>query len=169
RGIAVSFAAMVLGGAFLLLGFYFAASGGALGRMMLFICWAIYAAVAGTGILLLDRARAVPPRALADALVYGFICFLKSCVIALALLAAALAVALVAVIIYFICKIPGVGPILLFFTHPVMILVAGMLAFLTSIFTALATPALWDGDSVTQAIAKTIAILKRRAVAAVID
>src|ERR1044071_9082226 len=173
RGIVVSFAAMLLGGAFILLGLYFGASGGTLGRIMLFICWVIYAVIAGTGvsatgIMLLDRARSAPPRALADALVYGFICFLKACVIGLALVAVAIAVALIAAIIYFICKIPGVGPILLFFTHPVMILVAGLLAFLTSIFTALVTPALWDGDSVTQAVAKTIAILKQRAVAAVV-
>jgi len=174
RGIAVSFIAMLLGGTFIFLGLYFAGtSGGAIGRVMLFICWLIYAAIAGTGvsatgIMLLDRARTAPPRSLSDALVYGFICFLKACVIGLAIFAAALVVALIAAIIYFICKIPGVGPILLFFTHPVMVLIAGLLAFLTSVFVALVSPALWDGDSVTQAVAKTIAILKQRAVVAVL-
>jgi hypothetical protein len=84
RGIAVSFAAMLLGGAFLLLGLYFASrSPGGFGRIMLFICWLIYAGIAGTGIsatgiMLLDRARETPPRSLSDALVFGFMCFLKA-------------------------------------------------------------------------------------------
>jgi hypothetical protein len=43
-----------------------------------------------------------------------------------------------------------------------------LFALLASIFAALSAPALWDGDSVTQAIAKSIAILKERAVIAVL-
>ncbi len=175
RGIMVSFLALLLGGSFLFLGMYFAGtSAGGIGRVVLFICWLIDAVIAGTGvsatgIMLLDRARLAAARSLSDALIYGFICFLKACVIGLAIFVAALVVALVAAIIYFVCKIPGVGPLLLFFVHPVLVLVAGMLAFLASIFAALAAPALWDGDTVTQAIAKTVAILKERAVTAVLS
>ena len=174
RGIVVSFLAMVLGGAFLFLGVYFAGrSAGGFGRIILFICWLIYAGIAGTGvsatgIMLLDRARQVPPRSLSDALVFGFICFLKACVIAVAIGAAALLFGLVAGILYFICKIPGVGPLLLFFAHPVLVVVAGLFAFFAGVFAALSAPALWDGDTVTQAIAKSIAILKERAVTAVL-
>lgn len=174
RGIVVSFLSMLLGGAFLFLGVYFAArSGSGFGRLMLFICWLIYAGIAGTGfsatgIMLLDRARETPPRSLADALVFGFICFLKACVIAIAIGVAALLFGLIAAILYFVCKIPGVGPLLLFFTHPILVVGAGLFAFFTGIFAALSAPALWDGDTVTQAIAKSIAILKERAVTAVL-
>jgi hypothetical protein len=174
RGIAVSFLAMLLGGAFLFLGVYFAGrSTGGFGRIMLFLCWLIYAGIAGTGvsatgIMLLDRARETPPRSLSDALVFGFICFLKACVIGIAIGAAALLFGLLAAIAYFICKIPGVGPLLLFFTHPVLVILAGLFAFFSGIFAALSAPALWDGDTVTQAIAKSIAILKERAVTTVL-
>jgi len=174
RGIVVSFLAMLLGGAFLFLGVYFAArSTGGLGRIMLFICWLIYAGIVGTGvsatgIMLLDRARETPPRSLADALVFGVICFLKACVIGVAIGVAALLFGALAAILYFICKIPGVGPLLLFFTHPVLVVVAGLFAFFGGIFAALSAPALWDGDTVTQAIAKSIAILKERAMTAVL-
>ena len=174
RGIVVSFVAMVLGGAFLFLGFYFAArTGGSFGRFLLFVCWLIYAAIAGTGvsatgIMLLDRARLAPPRAVADALVFGFLCFLKACVIAVAIGAAAVLIGLLAAVVYFICKIPGLGPLLLFGIHPVMVVAAGLFAFLTTVFAALTAPALWDGDSVTQAIAKGFAILKERAVTTVL-
>lgn len=175
RGIVVSFLAMLLGGAFLFLGVYFAgrSGGSGFGRIMLFICWLIYAGIAGTGvsatgIMLLDRARETPPRSLSDALVFGFICFLKACVVAIAIGVAALLFGLLAAILYFICKIPGIGPLLLFFTHPVLVVAAGLFAFFTGIFAALSAPALWDGDNVTQAIAKGIAILKERAVTAVL-
>jgi hypothetical protein len=174
RGIVVSFLAMLLGGAFLFLGVYFAGrSPGGFGRIMLFLCWLIYAGIAGTGIsatgiMLLDRARETPPRSLSDALVFGFICFLKACVIGIAIGAAALLFGLVAAILYFICKIPGVGPLLLFFTHPVLVVLAGLFAFFSGIFAALSAPALWDGDTITQAIAKSIAILKERAVTTVL-
>src|SRR5688500_8546994 len=113
RGIVVSFLAMLLGGAFLFLGVYFARSTGGLGRIMLIICWLIYAGIVGTGvpatgIMLLDRARETPPRSLADALVFGVICSLKACVIGIAIGIAALLFGALAAILYFICKIPGV-------------------------------------------------------------
>ena len=174
RGIIVSFVAMLLGGACLFLGVYIMGiSPGIFGRLMLFICWVLYALIVGTGvyatgIMLLDRARVAPTRSTSDAIVFGLICFLKSCVIGVAISVAALLVALVAAIIYFICKIPGVGPVLLFFVHPVLVIVVGLLAFLAAIFGALVAPSLWDGDTITQAVAKTIAILKERAVVAVL-
>ena len=174
RGILVSFVAMLLGGAFLFLGFYFAArTGGSFGRFLLFVCWLIYAGITGTGVsatgvMLLDRARQAAPRALVDALVFGFLCFLKACVVGIAIGVAAIVVGLLAAIVYFICKIPGIGPLLLFVSHPVMVVAAGLFAFLTAIFAALTAPALWDGDSVTQALAKGFAILKERAVTTVL-
>jgi hypothetical protein len=118
--------------------------------------------------MLLDRARETPPRSLVDALVFGFICFVKACVVGIAIGAAGLLVALAAAVVYFICKIPGIGPLLLFFSHPILVVAAGLFAFFAGIFSALAAPALWDGDTITQAIAKSIAILKERAVTAVL-
>ena len=174
RGIIVSFVAMLLGGSCLFLGVYImGTSPGIFGRIMLFICWVLYAVIVGTGvsatgIMLLDRARAAPARSTSDAIAFGLICFLKACVIGIAIFVAVLLVALVAAVIYFICKIPGVGPVLLFFVHPVLAIVFGLLAFLASIFGALVAPSLWDGDTITQAVAKTIAILKERAVVAVL-
>ena len=174
RGIAVCFVSMLLGGAFLFLGIYFAArSGSGFGRFMFFICWLIDGGIVGTGIfatgiMLLDRARGTPPRSLSDALVFGFICFLKGLVIVILIGVTALIFGLLAAILYFICKIPGLGPLLLFFMHSVLVVLAGLFAFFAGIFAALAAPALWDGDTVTQAIAKGIAVLKERAVTAVL-
>jgi hypothetical protein len=139
---------------------------------MLF-CALLYALIAGTGvsatgIMLLDKARSAPARSTSDALVFGLICLLKFWLIALGVVVAALVIALAATIIYLICKIPGVGPLLLFFAHPMLVVGAGLLIFAASVFLSLVVPALWDGDTVTQAIAKAIAILKERFVTAVL-
>ena len=105
RGIIVSFVAMVLGGVCLFLGVYIMGiSPGIFGRVVLFICWVLYVLIVGTGvyatgIMLLDRARVAPARSTSDAIVFGLICFLKSCVIGVAISVAALLVALVAAII----------------------------------------------------------------------
>jgi hypothetical protein len=174
RGIAVSFLSFLIGGAFLLLGIYFAGrSPGFIGTGFLFICGVLYALIAGTGIsaagiMLLDRARLAPARSLTDALVFGLICVLKFWLIALGLIVAALVFVLAAALVYLVCKIPGIGPLLLFFAHPVLVVCAGLLAFMASIFVALVMPALWDGDTVTQAIAKAIAILKERSIVTVL-
>jgi hypothetical protein len=174
RGMLVSFLSFLVGGAFLALGLYVAGtSPGALARFFLLLCWFIYALVAGTGIsatgiMLLDRARDLPARSLSDALVFGLMCLLKLWLIGLGVFIAGALIMLVPAIVYFVCKIPGIGPVLLFFAHPVLVVCAGALIFFTSIFATLVVPALWDGDTITQATAKSIAILKERAVTTVL-
>jgi hypothetical protein len=174
RGIVVSFLSFLIGGVFLLLGIYFAGrSPGFIGTGFLFVCWVLYALIAGTGIsaagiMLLDRARLAPARSLTDALIFGLICVLRFWLVALGLFLAALLFVLAAALVYLACKIPGLGPVLLFFVHPVLVVGAGLLAFTASIFVALVMPALWDGDGVTQAIAKAVAILKERSIVTVL-
>jgi hypothetical protein len=174
RGIVISFISFLAGGAFLLLGMYVVSqSPGFMGMGFMFLCCLLYALIAGTGIsavgiMLLDKARLAPTRSLTDALVFGLICLLKFWLIALGLLAAALVFVIVAALVYLICKIPGVGPVLLFVAHPILVLCAGLLTFMASIFIALVMPALWDGDTVTQAVAKAVAILKERSIVTVL-
>jgi hypothetical protein len=140
RGIIVSFVAMMLGGGVLLFGLYAVGkSPGALGGVVLFICWILTALIAGTGlsaagIMVLDRARIAAPRSTSDALLFGLICFLKACVVALVIFIAALLFGLAAALVYFLCKIPVVGPIVLFIAHPLLVVAAGLFAFLTFVF-----------------------------------
>jgi hypothetical protein len=174
RGMIVSFLGFVCGGAFLVLGLYVASSSmNVLARLFLLFTWFLYALIAGTGvsatgIMLLDKARGAQPRSNSDALMFGLICLLKFWLVGLGLFVAGVAIMFVPTLIYFICKIPGIGPLLLFFAHPILVLCAGALIFFASIFLTLIVPALWDGDTISQAAAKTMAILKERAVATVL-
>jgi hypothetical protein len=175
RGMIVSFLGFVCGGVFLVLGLYVASSSmNVLARMFLIFTWLLYALIAGTGvsatgIMLLDKARGAEPRSNSDALMFGLMCLLKFWLVGLGLFVGGLAIMFVPTTIYFICKIPGIGPLLLFFAHPILVLCAGALIFFASIFLTLIVPALWDGDTISQAAAKTVAILRDRAVATVLD
>jgi hypothetical protein len=139
RGMVVSFLAFVIGGAFLVLG----TLRSQLRRRTLWgECFCSFAGcctrsvagtgVSATGIMLLDKARESPARSTSDALIFGLMCLLKLWLIALGVFIAALLVMLVPTVIYFICKIPAVGPLLLFFAHPLLVLCAGALIFFTS-------------------------------------
>jgi len=174
RGMVVSFLGFVCGGACLVLGLYVASSSmNILARLFLLVTWFLDALIAGTavsatGIMLLDKARGAQARSNSDALMFGLICLLKLWLVALGLFVAGVAIMFVPTLIYFICKIPGIGPLLLFFAHPILVLCAGALIFFASIFLTLIVPALWDGDTISQAAAKTIEILKERAVTTVL-
>lgn len=176
RGIVVTLASLLVAGAILMLGMYFVASSpSAMGMVALFICWVLYALIGGagvsaSGIMLLDKARGAPNRSMMDAFVYGVMCVFKSWGVFLIMLLALIIFVVLASLIYLVCKIPGLGPVLLFFTHPVLAITAGFLIFITMfVFTPLVVPALWDGDGVVKAIAKTVAILRERFMAAVLS
>jgi hypothetical protein len=174
RGIVVSFLALLLGGAVLLLGMNLTASsfsGAAMVVRFLFLLlcsFIVGTGVSAAGIMLLDNARNVSGRSLPDALVFGAICVIKLALVVLIALIVTLLFLTVAAMVYFICRVPGVGPLLLFFSHPVLVLAAGILIFSATLFFSLVSPALWDGDTTMQAIAKALAILKERYIVVVL-
>lgn len=97
-------------------------------------------------------------------------CIGKMIVVGLLVLAVVLLFMLAAAIIYFVCKIPGIGPLLLFIAHPILVVCAGLLFFsIGFVFMPLVAPSLWDGNSVKQAIAKLMAIVKSRFMLVIIN
>lgn len=79
-----------------------------------------------------------------------------------------LGVALVLVVAYFLCKIPGIGPVLYLVVLPVSALMIGVLAYAAVFLTPLTGPAVWAGQTVFQAMATLWAILKERLLGVVI-
>lgn len=119
----------------------------------------------GVGVMLMDQAKAIAPRSMVDALLFGFMCLPKFIGFALVLLGLTLGLALVAALVYFVCKVPGVGPLLLFVAHPVLVVAAGVF------FTAIAwvgiplfTPAVWDGRSFKASLSLVYAVARSRLV-----
>lgn len=120
------------------------------------------------GVLLMDQARGVPSRSLADAAVYGLMCIPKFILLALALLCVAVAVFIVLAIVYFICKIPVLGPILFVVVFPLSVVISGLTLCGLFLCMFLALPAIWEGATITRAIAQTLAIARSRLVEAML-
>lgn len=129
----------------------------------------VWIVLAGTGlnaagILLMDQARALPPRATKDALLYGLMCIPKFIALAVCIWLIAIAIYLVIAVLLFVCKIPWLGPILFTVVFPASVVVAGLTGVALFFAFALGLCAVWDGASIAGAIAKAIAILRTRLV-----
>ena len=133
-----------------------------LGGLALFIAAAT--GVNAAGVLLMDQAKGVPARSLPDAVVYGLMCIPKLIVLGLALLVVSLVVFIAIALIYLVCKIPFIGPILFVLVFPLSVVVLGLT--LCGLFQCLflALPAIWEGSTITHAIAKALAIVRSRLV-----
>ena len=107
------------------------------------------------GILLMDQAKAHPPRSTRNALFAGLATLPRFIGLGLVELALVIAFVIVAALVLFICKIPLLGPFLYTFVFPLMTVIIGVLYFaLVFVVNPLAAPALWDGNNVMQALAK---------------
>jgi hypothetical protein len=143
---------------------------GFLAGLLAAIVWvvAIGTGLNAAGLLQMDHARGISPRSTADALVYGLMCIPKLIVLALAFFAVEVAVFLVIAILLLICKIPVLGPLLFTVVFPLSVVIAGVTIVGLFICLVLSLPAIWQGASISRALAQTLAIVRGRLVEAVL-
>lgn len=121
------------------------------------------AGFSAVGVMLMDRAKSIQVRSMIDAFVFGLMCIPKFIGYALFLLVTYLIVVLAAALVYFVCKIPGVGPALLFVAHPILVIVAALIfAALFWVGGTLFAPAVWEGRSFRESISLLYAAAKSR-------
>lgn len=144
------------------LGFFVAFLGG------LFLFVAAATGIHAAGVLLMDQARGAPLRSLPDAVVYGLLCIPKFIVLVLALALVAIAVFIALAIVYFICKIPVLGPILFVVVFPLSVVISGLTLCGLFLCMFLALPAIWEGATITRAIAQALAIARSRLVESIL-
>ena len=138
------------------LGFFMAFLGG----LALFV--AGVTGINAAGVLLMDQAKGAPSRGAMDAVVDGLMCIPKFVLLGLALLAIAIVVWIALALLYVICKIPGLGPPLFVVVFPASVVISGLTVcgLLLSLFLAL--PAIWEGATVTHALAQVLTIARSR-------
>ncbi len=160
------FAAVLLGGLFSVMaprmGMFMAGLGA-----LLFMVVAL-TGVNAAGVLLMDQARGAPLRGLVDAIVYGLLCIPKFVVLAIALSLVALVVFIALALLFLVCKIPGIGPILFVVVFPFSVVVSGLTLCGLFLCMFLALPAIWEGSTITRAIAQALAIVRSRLVEALL-
>jgi hypothetical protein len=110
------------------------------------------AGTSGAGICLTDLARQRPYRSHTSYLVAGLACLPKLLGVGLLMALAAVAVLLCLALVFAVCKIPVLGPVLLVVVVPVavMAVAAGLVAWYVA--TSIAGPAIWDGERVLHAL-----------------
>lgn len=115
-----------------------------------------------TGIILMHEANGTEAPGIAQALLGGMASFGKIVLIGLVLLALALAYTAVAAILLFVCKIPGLGPVLFAVLLPLMILLSGALYAALAFCGALMLPAVWRGAGIREALVTVLSIARQR-------
>jgi hypothetical protein len=144
-----------------------AVSAFAFGYLLFLLC--VGTGFNAAGVVLMDETAGAPPRPFVDALLAGVFALLKAIVVfVLAGVAVLLVIAAVAVLLW-ICRIPGIGPILFFFVFPASALVLGI-AFvaLAFVLAPVALPALWSGQGIMAALARVAIAVRKRLVAVLV-
>lgn len=168
RVLGLSFLTWLAGGLVMVGGQMLATRAGSMLLALLFLVIAsvvFSAGMSAVGILLQDKAKDVEQRSMSDAIRAGLLCVPRFIMFGLLVLAVVLGLCLVAAIVYFVCKIPFIGPILLFFAHPVMVIAASVF-FIALYWVAapLLAPAIWDGRSLRRAVSLVLAVVRTRLV-----
>lgn len=124
--------------------------------------------VNAAGVLLMDQAKGRPARTLGAAVAYGLMCIPKFIALALGLLLVAIGVFIGIALLYFICKIPYLGPLLFVVVFPLSVVVSGVTVCGLFLCLFLALPAIWEGSGIARAIAQALAIVRTRLVEAML-
>ena len=133
-----------------------------LGGLCLFVASAT--GVNAAGVLLMDQAKGVPSRSLVDAIGSGLACIPKFILLGLALFVVSLVVFIALAIVFFVCKIPVLGPIMFVLVFPLSVVISGLTLCGLFLCLFLALPAIWEGATITGAIAQALAIARSRLV-----
>jgi hypothetical protein len=115
------------------------------------------------GVVLMDEAAGAPRRSFADVLLAGAFAFGKAIAVFLLAGLGAIVVLLAVALLLWICRIPGVGPVLFFVVFPASAIVLGVLwAAFAFVLAPIAGPAIWSGESIGAALARVMMVIRKR-------
>lgn len=114
------------------------------------------------GVVLMDVTREKAPPSFGDAFILGGIASLKFIVGVLGLILAMSGVGLVIAALLYLCKIPGIGPVLYAGLLPVMLIFSALMYLGAAACFSLLAPALWEGNTLGVAFARVYAIGSQR-------
>jgi hypothetical protein len=165
RALAIELAAMGAGvaifGAFIATGISGSFGLIAVGYLLFLLCAG--AGFNGAGVVLMDESVGAPRRGFVDALLAGLFAFGKGIVVFLVAGLGLLVALLVVALLLWICKIPGVGPVLYFIVFPLCAVLLGILfVSFAFILAPIAGSAIWSGESIGAALARVVMVVRKR-------
>lgn len=171
-------AAVVLLGSLVLAGLIFALAGiisvkvhPALGAVffLLGIAAAFYGSNA-TGIMMMDEARGNASRPMISAILTSLATGHRLLGVMILIGLAYILGLLVMALVLFICKIPGIGPLLFTFVFPLCVVVSGIAVFaFYAVALPLVAPATWSGATVMNSLSRLAAIARSRTIGVVLS
>ncbi len=146
---------------FMLLSLTHSAALVALGSLLSLLIY-FYGASA-VGIMLMQQAQNGESLSIGEAVTHSFAISHRLVGVALLAFLVYLGLALAAALLYLVCKIPGLGPLLYFFVLPLTILLFGLAyAALGFVVMPLAGPAVWNGEKVFDTVSILYAVIRQR-------
>lgn len=140
--------------------------GALFGLVTLVVALVAYSAV---GIILMRQAQQ-QPITLVDALLQALFTVHRLFGVGLLLVAIFLGVVLASLLLLFLCRLPGLGTLLFALAYPVLALVLGVAVVgLGMVAFPLAAPAVWEGNTVFQTVARLLAIVRKRLLNVVVN
>lgn len=133
---------------------------------------ALLVAVTGTsatGFILNAQMLKRPVPGIGNALLTALVTLPRLIGVYLLLMLALIGLALAVLLLILICKIPGVGALLYAFVFPIGVLVMGIALSSAFYVTALTGPAIWNGNTLLQAVGLLIAIAQKRLLAVIVQ
>ena len=120
-------------------------------------------AYSAAGVVLMAAAQQTEAPGWSDAVLAGAFAYAKMIVVALIAFVAALLYWLILAAVFYLCKIPVLGPLLYAVALPVAVIATAVAAVCAYVAFSLLFPALWQGQTVRGAIAQLLAVAGRRA------
>ena len=127
-----------------------------------------FAGMHAAGVLLMDQARGTALRSIVDAVVYGLLCVPRTIGLVVVLVLAVLLVNLAIAALFYLSKIPVLGVALFAVAFPLAVLAAGLTTTAVLLGFQMALAAMWEGATLTAAIARALGILRQRLVESVL-
>lgn len=127
-----------------------------------------FAGLHAAGVLLMDQARGRALRSVVDAVVYGLLCVPRTIGLVIVLVLAVLLVNLAIAALFYLSKIPVLGVALFAVAFPAAVLAAGLATTAVLLGFQMALAAMWEGATLTAAMARALGILRQRLVESVL-
>lgn len=121
------------------------------------------------GIWLSDQVWGRPQRSMGQSLLTALLTVHRLLAVLLIEFLLFMAFMLVLALVFFVCKIPGIGPLLYAFAMPIGVIASGVVLFaLTYIAGPLVFPAIWNGTPVLRTVVMLLAVARSRMAKAVV-
>lgn len=126
--------------------------------------------IQSAGLLFMDQARGLPLRGFTDALLGGVFSAVRLVGVLLLELLALIGWLIVLAILFLVCKIPGLGPVLYAILFPVTAVLTGLGLFaVIYIGNTIAAPSVWDGNGVLSTISRLWVVSKQRGLSVLVS